>query len=85
MISDFYVRQIGFLKNLHSEFMIGKFSAFAGAVLFIIFLGSINYSVLKSPIISFLASIPVLCIVVIAVGMLIFDFKRMLFLIRKKK
>jgi hypothetical protein len=65
--------------------MIGKFSAFAGAVLFIIFLGSINYSVLKSPIISFSASIPVLCIGVIAVGMLIFDFKRMLFLIRKKK
>jgi hypothetical protein len=65
--------------------MIGKFSAFAGAVLFLIFLGSINYSVLKSPIISFSASIPVLCIGVIAVGMLIFDFKRMLFLIRKKK
>jgi hypothetical protein len=65
--------------------MIGKFSAFAGAILFIIFLGSINYSVLKSPFISFLASIPVLCIGVIAVGMLIFDFKRMLFLIRKKK
>jgi hypothetical protein len=65
--------------------MIGKFSAFAGAVLFIIFLGSINYSVLKSPIISISASIPVLCIGVIAVGMLIFDFKRMLFLIRKEK
>jgi hypothetical protein len=65
--------------------MIGKFSSLVGSALFIIFLGSIIYSVLKSPIISFSASIPVLCIVVIAVGMLIFDFKRMLFLVRKKK
>jgi hypothetical protein len=65
--------------------MIGKFSSLVGSALFIIFLGSITYSVLKSPIISFSASIPVLCIVVIAVGMLIFDFKRMLFLVRKKK
>ena len=64
--------------------MIGKFSSLVGSALFIIFLGSIIYSVLKSPIISFSASIPVLCIVVIAVGMLIFDFKRMLFLVRKK-
>ena len=65
--------------------MIGKFSAFIGAVLFIIFLGSITYSVLKSPIITFLASIPVICVVGVAVGMLIFDFKRMLFLVSKKK
>jgi hypothetical protein len=65
--------------------MIGKFSAFVGAVLFLVFLGSITYSVLKSPIITFSASIPVLCVVVVAVGMLIFDFKRMLFLVRKKK
>jgi len=65
--------------------MIGKFSAFIGAILFIIFLGSITYSVLKSPIITFLASIPVICVVAVAVGMLIFDFKRMLFLVSKKK
>jgi hypothetical protein len=65
--------------------MIGKFSAFTGAILFIIFLGSIAYSVLKSPIITFLASIPVVCVVAVAVGMLIFDFKRMLFLVSKKK
>ncbi|MFY8170524.1 MAG: hypothetical protein ACOVK2_05345 [Candidatus Fonsibacter sp.] len=65
--------------------MIGKFSAFTGAILFIIFLGSITYSVLKSPIITFLASIPVVCVVAVAVGMLIFDFKRMLFLVSKKK
>ena len=65
--------------------MIGKFSAFIGAILFIIFLGSITYSVLKSPIITFSASIPVICVGVVAVGMLIFDFKRMLFLVRKKK
>ena len=65
--------------------MIGKFSAFIGAVLFIIFLGSITYSVLKSPIITFSAAIPVLCVGSAAVGMLIFDFKRMLFLVRKKK
>ena len=65
--------------------MIGKFSAFVGSVLFIVFLGSITYSVLKSPIITFSASIPVLCVVVGALGMLIFDFKRMLFLVRKKK
>ena len=65
--------------------MIGKFSPFTGAILFIIFLGSITYSVLKSPIITFLASIPVICVVAVAVGMLIFDFKRMLFLVSKKK
>jgi hypothetical protein len=65
--------------------MIGKFSAFTGAILFIIFLGSITYSVLKSPIITFLASIPVVCVVAVAVGMLIFDFERMLFLVSKKK
>jgi hypothetical protein len=65
--------------------MIGKFSAFTGAILFIIFLGSITYSVLKSPIITFLASIPVVCVVAVAVGMLIFDFKRMLFIVSKKK
>jgi hypothetical protein len=62
--------------------MIGKFSAFTGAILFIIFLGSITYSVLKSPIITFSA---VICVVAVAVGMLIFDFKRMLFLVSKKK
>ena len=64
--------------------MIGKFSAFIGASLFIIFLGSITYSVLKSPIITFSASIPVICVGVVAVGMLIFDFKRMLFFVKKK-
>ncbi len=65
--------------------MIGKFSAFVGFTLFTIYLISITYSVLKSPIITFSASIPVICVVVIAVGMLIFDFKRMLFLVKKKK
>ena len=64
--------------------MIGKFSAFIGAILFIIFLGSITYSVLKSPIITFSASIPVISVGVVAVGMLIFDFKRMLFFVKKK-
>ena len=64
--------------------MIGKFSAFIGAILFIIFLGSITYSVLKSPIITFSASIPVICVGVVAVGMLIFDFKRILFFVKKK-
>jgi hypothetical protein len=65
--------------------MIGKFSAFVGFALFVIYLISITHSVLKSPIITFAASIPVICVVVVAVGMLIFDFKRMLFLVRKKK
>ncbi len=65
--------------------MIRKFSAFVGFALFVTYLISITHSVLKSPIITFTASIPVICVVVVAVGMLIFDFKRMLFLVRKKK
>ncbi len=65
--------------------MIAKFSAFIGFSLFIVYLISIAHSVLKSPIITFSASIPVICVVVVALGMCIFDFKRMLFLVRKKK
>lgn len=65
--------------------MFSKICAFIGSLLFITFLGSITYSVLKSPIITFSASIPVICVVVVAVGMLIFDFKRVLFLDKKKK
>lgn len=65
--------------------MFSKFCAFIGSLLFITFLASITYSVLKSPIITFTASIPVICVVVVAVGMLIFDFKRVLFLDKKKK
>lgn len=65
--------------------MFSKLCAFIGSLLFITFLASITYSVLKSPIITFTASIPVICVVVVAVGMLIFDFKRVLFLDKKKK
>lgn len=64
--------------------MIGKFSAFIGGSLFVIFLISITHSVLKSPIITLTASIPVVLVVVVAIGMVLFDFKRMLFSNKKK-
>lgn len=64
--------------------MIGKFSAFIGGLLFVIFLISITHSVLKSPIITLTASIPVVLVVVVAIGMVLFDFKRMLFSNKKK-
>jgi len=50
--------------------MIGKFSAIIGAILFAVYLASITYSVLKSSIISASASIPVVVIVVVALGMM---------------
>jgi hypothetical protein len=65
--------------------MIGKFSAIIGAILFIVFLASITYSVLKSSIISASASIPVVVIVVVALGMMFYDFNRMLSLTSKNK
>ncbi|MEY4343552.1 MAG: hypothetical protein RI970_245 [Pseudomonadota bacterium] len=65
--------------------MIGKFSAIIGAILFAVFLASITYSVLKSSIISASASIPVVVIVVVALGMMFYDFNRMLSLTSKNK
>jgi len=65
--------------------MIGKFSAIIGAILFAVYLASITYSVLKSSIISASASIPVVVIVVVALGMMFYDFNRMLSLTSKNK
>ena len=65
--------------------MIGKFSAAIGAIGFIVYLGSIVHSVLKSSIISFSASIPVLIIVAVSIIMLGYDFIRMLSLVSKSK
>ena len=65
--------------------MIGKFSAIIGAILFVVFLASITYSVLKSSIITASASIPVLVIVIVALGMMFYDFNRMLSLTSKNK
>jgi uncharacterized integral membrane protein len=65
--------------------MIGKFSAIIGAILFIVFLASITYSVLKSSIITASASIPVVVIVIVALGMMFYDFNRMLSLTSKNK
>ena len=65
--------------------MIGKFSAIIGAILFIVFLASITYSVLKSSIITASASIPVVVIVIVALGMMFYDFNRMLSLTGKNK
>lgn len=58
--------------------MIGKFSAIIGAIGFIIYLGSIMYSVLKSSIISSSAAVPVLIVVSAGIAMMIYDFVRML-------
>jgi cyanate permease len=58
--------------------MIGKFSAIIGGIGFIIYLGSILYSVLKSSIISFSASVPVLIVVSVGIAMMVYDFVRML-------
>ena len=58
--------------------MIGKFSAIVGAIGFIVYLGSILHSVLKSFIISFSASVPVLIVVSVGVAMMVYDFVRML-------
>ena len=65
--------------------MIGKFSAIIGAILFVIYLASITYSVLKSSIITATASIPVVVIVIVALGMMFYDFNRMLSLTSKNK
>ena len=65
--------------------MIGKFSAIIGAILFVVFLSSITYSVLKSSIITASASIPVVVIVIVALGMMFYDFNRMLSLTSKHK
>ena len=65
--------------------MIGKFSALIGAILFIVYLVSITYSVLKSSIITASASIPVVVIVIVALGMMFYDFNRMLSLTSKNK
>ncbi|NKA17420.1 MAG: hypothetical protein EBV74_05915, partial [Alphaproteobacteria bacterium] len=65
--------------------MIGKFSAIIGAVGFIVYLCSIVYSVLKSSIISFSASLPVLFVVTIGIAMMVYDFVRMLSLSDKNK
>jgi uncharacterized membrane protein len=58
--------------------MIGKFSAIIGAIGFIIYLGSIVHSVLKSSIISFTAAMPVLIVVSVGIAMMVYDFVRML-------
>ena len=58
--------------------MIGKFSAIVGAIGFIVYLGSILHSVLKSSIISFSASVPVLIVVSVGIAMMVYDFVRML-------
>ena len=65
--------------------MIGKFSAIIGAILFVVYLASITYSVLKSSIITASASIPVVVIVIVALGMMFYDFNRMLSLTGKNK
>jgi len=65
--------------------MIGKFSAIIGAILFVVYLASITYSVLKSSIITASASIPVVVIVIVALGMMFYDFNRMLSLTSKNK
>lgn len=65
--------------------MIGKFSAIIGAILFVVFLASITYSVLKSSIITASASVPVVVIVIVALGMMFYDFNRMLSLMSKNK
>jgi hypothetical protein len=65
--------------------MIGKFSAIIGAILFLVYLASITHSVLKSSIITSTAAIPVVVIVIVAVGMMIYDFNRMLSLTSKYK
>ncbi len=65
--------------------MIGKFSAIIGAILFVVYLASITYSVLKSSIITATASIPVVVIVIVALGMMFYDFNRMLSLTSKNK
>ena len=58
--------------------MIGKFSAIIGGISFIVYLGSIVHSVLKSSIISFSASVPVLIVVSVGIAMMVYDFVRML-------
>ena len=58
--------------------MIGKFSAIIGAIGFSVYLGSIMHSVLKSSIISFSASVPVLIVVSVGIAMMVYDFVRML-------
>jgi hypothetical protein len=58
--------------------MIRKFSAIIGAIGFTIYLGSIVHSVLKSSIISFSASVPVLIVVGVGIAMMVYDFVRML-------
>ncbi len=58
--------------------MIGKFSAIIGGIGFIVYLGSIVHSVLKSSIISFTASVPVLIVVSVGIAMMVYDFVRML-------
>lgn len=58
--------------------MIGKFSAIIAGIGFIVYLGSIMHSVLKSSIISFSASVPVLIVVSVGIAMMIYDFVRML-------
>jgi hypothetical protein len=65
--------------------MIGKFSAIVGAILFVVYLASITYSVLKSSIITATAAIPVVVIVIVALGMMFYDFNRMLSLTSKYK
>ena len=65
--------------------MIGKFSAIVGAILFAVYLASITYSVLKSSIITATAAIPVVVIVIVALGMMFYDFNRMLSLTSKYK
>ncbi len=58
--------------------MIGKFSAIIGGIGFIVYLVSIVHSVLKSSIISFSASVPVLIVVSVGIAMMVYDFVRML-------
>ena len=65
--------------------MIGKFSAIVGGILFAVYLASITYSVLKSSIITATAAIPVVVIVIVALGMMFYDFNRMLSLTSKYK
>ena len=78
MMSDFCVQLIGSLKNQINKNMIGKFSAIVGAIGFIVYLSSIVHSVLKSSIISFSASLPVLIVVSVGIVMMAYDFVRML-------
>jgi hypothetical protein len=64
--------------------MIAKFSALVGFIFFIVFTVSIAISIFRSPIISFISSIPVVVLIFVTILMIIYDFKKILFFKKKK-